>query len=241
MNLDKTTLLTLLGLMSVTACGRVQGSAHQDEAAPPPPVASQAPVSSDTYVLEFPGAQSNEFPLFRRDLSRISFDFARRSKDASPEERESYTRFGARLAGSNDPQVRIIGITGYAKGGASELCGSTPEPDLERAANFKFVPHDVADVSHLRVDFSLADVVEPFKADAGVCFGTHAAGGAWTWTVGLTPPVFDTPWVYGGPDGTGHVDVPMNAKNVDALAVVYNDHVYGLFLKRMTYTATRSR
>ncbi len=166
----------------------------------------------------------------------MSFDLAVTVKAAAPELNDGLSRMGAAISGSSDAQVRLVEIPG-----TEALCQSGASASVEAAANLRLGAHDVVDLSRLRIDFDLLDIRYPFESDVGVCYGTHTAVGGWTWSAGLLPIVFDSPWVYGGPDGTAHIDFPVDAKHVDSVVVVYNERVRGLFLKRITYWATGSR
>jgi len=224
----------MLGVMLVTAgCGRIDDVAQPDASAqssPPMP----APVAGG-YRIEFPGAASGIWTV-RRDMSRLSFDLAVPLKDADPQLNDGESRAGAKYSGSTDFQVRLITI-----GGTQALCELGPSAELERAANMKLFAHDVVDISRLRVDLVLHDATEPFDPRVGVCYGTHASGGGWTWSVGHLPIAFDSPSTYGGPEGSGHVDLPINARRVDTVSVVFNDRVSSISMKRITYWATPSR
>lgn len=230
-------LLTMLGVMVVTAgCGRIDTVAQPDAATQTSP-SKPVPVATGGYRIEFQAAGDGDSDIWTvgRHMSRLSFDLAVPHKNAEPQLNDGESRAGAQYSGSTDFQVRLIPI-----GGTQALCELGPSAELERAANLKLVAHDVVDITRLRVDFVLHDATEPFDPSVGVCYGTHAAGGGWTWSAGHVPIAFDSPSAYGGPEGSGHVDLPIEAKRVDMVSVVYNKRISSIAPKRMTYWATLS-
>lgn len=223
---------TALAALAAMGCGKL-ADATEPEAPAASSTPTELPLGGSSRVLTFPGQEEQAFNMTSGDVSRFTFDLSVATKAAAPMVwgDTPNTRTGARYPGDIDSQVWLIGTEGVA-----EVCAPGREGDLERAAETRLRGHDVVDLSSLRIDIEHTRREDSVRG--GVCYGTHQAGGRWIWHVDITPVTIDTPAVFGGEVGTGHVELAINTRNVDAVAIVHSRKLPGMFLKRVTYVAT---
>ncbi|AKU96236.1 hypothetical protein AKJ09_02900 [Labilithrix luteola] len=98
----------------------------------------------------------------------------------------------------------------------------------------------MADVSSVRLEFEhMIPDVDPRGQTPGVCVGVHSKESGWTWDLTLRQPTLDTPWVFGGANGTAHLDLSLDAKKIDMVAVVGSGRFSPQYsVRRIRYVAS---
>ena len=181
-------------------CGGSAASLPSDAASDVAPV-----VVSQTFALSFPAA--DRFVFSNTYQVVVAFDLRTPSKTAT---RGPATVF-AGYPGLDVGQITLVTSSAVGLNPCLESARSALTADADKTKNAK----DPADITTVRIDFE--ETKNAVSTDPElVCYGVHASGGAWTWTLTTTPLVVDT--MDGAFVRFAHVSLSIDAKNIDQIA-----------------------